>query len=132
MNRFVEVKAPSFPAAKKNCILTVEHKKTWQVLCGDSNHWRTGIYSPSTSSVDEIQELENHSCPELFLLTEGELTLVIEGKNGLKKLKLEKGKPVFIDTWHSGYCPKGPYTGKAFVVERTEFITEYKSVKRLT
>ncbi len=128
MNRTVEVKAPSFPDSKKGCALTIEHGKTWQVLCGDSNHWRAGIYSPSTSDIKEINELEKHSCPELFLLIEGELTLIIEGKDGLQELKLEKGKPVFIDTWHNGYCPKGPHTGQAFIVERTEFTTEYKKV----
>ena len=101
MSKAIEVKA-----------LTVKPKKTWQVLCGDTSHWRAGVYSPPTSSFDEIHELEKHSC--------GELTLVIEEK------------PVFINAWHNGYCPKGPYTGKAFVVERDEFITKYKSVKKLT
>ena len=132
MSRSVEVKRPSFPTATKGVALKEEPQKIWQPLCGDSDHWRAGIYSPSTSNLNQIQELEKHSCPELFLLIEGELTLALVEDGKLKELKLEKEKPVFVDTWHSGYCPNGPHSGRAFIVERDEFITEYKTVKELT
>lgn len=132
MTRYVEVKGASFPEANKNTHLKVAPLKKWQVLCGDSKHWRTGIYSPSASNINDIEELEKHSCPELFLLLEGELTLVLEENKKLVELKLQKGLPVLVDSFHSGYCPNGAHTGKAFIVERDEFITEYRAVKDLT
>ena len=66
------------------------------------------------------------------MLVEGNVTLVVEENSQRKKLQLEHGKPVMVSTWHNAYCPDGAYTGKVFVVERDEFITEYKSVKELT
>jgi len=130
--RTVEVRSPSFPEVKSTDPIIAEMEQRWQVLCGDKSHWRTGIYSPNFSSPEEIEELERHSCPELFLLLDGAVTLLVEENKELKKIDLEQGKPVLVKSWHSGYCPNGPHTGRVFVVERDEFITEYRSVKDLT
>ncbi len=132
MSKIVEIKSPSFPNVRCCEHLSFDHEQCWQVLCGDRSHWRAGIYSPAFSSEDEITELERHSCPELFMLIDGKVTLVVEENGQRRKLQLEHGKPVMVSTWHNAYCPNGAYTGKAFVVERDEFITEYKSVKDLT
>jgi len=128
----VEVKHPSFPDVKTNELLNPEHSIRWHVLCGDKDHWRTGFYSPEQSNLPQIDKLEKHTCPELFVLVEGELTLVLAKGNNLETLKLEKHKPILIDTWHNGFCPNGPFTGKALVVERDNFVTEYRTVKDFT
>lgn len=129
----VEVKHPSFPEVTTNELLDSECGIRWSVLCGDKDHWRTGFYSPEQNNLSQIDKLEKHSCPELFMLIEGDLTLVIGTKEGcLQAIKLEKHKPILIDTWHNGFCPNGPFTGKAMVVERDNFVTEYKTVKDFT
>lgn len=125
----VEVKHPSFPEVTTNELLTAEHKINWHVLCGDRDHWRTGFYSPEQNDYSQIERLEKHSCPELFMLIDGDLTLVIEKDGRLQTLKLEKHKPILVDTWHNGFCPNGPFTGKALVVERDNFVTEYRATK---
>jgi hypothetical protein len=129
LNKKVKVKTPSFPQFKYSKPLPFKENKTWQVLCGDTKHWRSGIYSPSFSKKEEVTELEMHTCPELFILIEGKVILVLEEKGKIKELNLEYGKPVMINTWHNAYCPDGVHTGKVFVVERDEFITEYKDTK---
>ncbi len=128
----VEVKSPSFPEVTTNELLNTEHKIRWHVLCGDKDHWRTGFYSPEQNDLVQIDKLEKHTCPELFMLIEGELTLLIAKNGKLQTVKLEKNKPILIDTWHNGFCPNGSFTGKALVVERDNFVTEYKTVKDFT
>lgn len=123
--RTVHVRSPSFPEAKKNEPLDILPGKVWQVLCGDEGHWRAGIFSPAAASAGECRELETHTCPELFLLMEGRLTLLLLRGSSVEELSLEKGKPVLVTCAHSGYCPDGPHAGRAFVVERDCFSTEY-------
>lgn len=126
--RTVETKAPSFPIVPPNQLLPIPDKIRWQVLCGDTNHWRAGIYSPQESKRADIKELEQHDCPELFLLLSGHLVLVISNQGEIQEIELEKEKPILITAPHCGYCPQGPYTGKAFVIERDAFSTEYNGI----
>jgi hypothetical protein len=126
--RTVNTRPPSFPDAAPNELLTPEKKVRWQVLCGDRDHWRVGIYMPPESRRDDVKEFERHDCPEFFLLLEGALTLVIAEGGKVRELPLEKGRPVLVTAPHSGYCPGGPHTGAALVVERDEFETEYRNV----
>lgn len=126
--RTVHVTPPSFPDAPENTPLDVIPDKVWQVVCGDADHWRAGIFSPSAACLEECPELERHTCPELFLLMEGRLTLVLFLRDGeVTALPLEAGRPVFVTAPHSGFCPDGPHTGRAFVVERDQFSTDYAS-----
>lgn len=128
----VKTERPSFPAVEKNVPLGPFPPCRWQVVCGDDGHWRVGLYSPEFSSLDEISELEQHSCPELFWLVSGRIVLVLgNGGGGLKEVPLEQGRPVLVTAPHSAYCPDGPYTGLALVVERDEFVTEYFSTDEL-
>jgi hypothetical protein len=87
-----------------------------------------GIYSPPETSVEQIVELERHDCPELFLLISGRLSLLLAEAGQTRVLPLEPGKPVLVTAPHGGFCPDGPHTGRAFVVERDRFETEYKAV----
>lgn len=126
--RFVTTEPPSFPAAAPDELLPVVPGERWQVMCGDAGHWRAGVYSPPQTRPDELDELERHDCPELFLLMSGRLTLLLsDGKGGTRELPLEAGKPVLVRAPHSGFCPDGPHTGVAFVVERDAFLTEYRA-----
>jgi len=124
--RTVSVTPPSFPDAPTGEPLDIEPGVVWQVLCGDDAHWRAGVYSPAASDPAELPELERHDCPELFLLLSGRLTLLCFEDDGVRELALEPNRPVLITAPHSGYCPDGPHTGAAFVVERDRFTTEYR------
>lgn len=128
--RHVQTRAPSFPEVPTDAVLEVADNERWQVVCGDTDHWRLGIYSPPESSPEQCDELEEHTCPELFVLLSGHVTLVLaDGKGGTRELVLEPEKPVLISTPHAGFCPNGPHTGKCLVVERDAFETEYRAVE---
>lgn len=127
--RTVKVEAPSFPAVAANRLLAQPaDEEVWQVLCGDDGHWRAGIFSPAQTAASELSELELHDCPELFLLISGALTLVIadHSADALRELPLEAGRPVLVSAPHGGFCPDGPHSGRAFVVERDRFTTTYR------
>jgi hypothetical protein len=124
--RTVHVKPPSFPEVQPDTPLELEPGRLWQVVAGDAEHWRAGVYSPAATSPAELPELERHTCPELFLLLDGRVTLLIHDGQDVRELPLEPGKPVLVTSPHSGFCPDGPHTGRAFVVERDIFSTEYR------
>lgn len=130
--RTVQTRPPSFPTVGTETPLPVEPGKVWQVLCGDTGHWRVGMYSPAASSAAELAELERHDCPELFLLIRGQVTLLVAEGAATREIVLEPGKPVLIEAPHSGFCPGGPHTGQAFVVERDSFDTFYRTVSEWT
>ncbi|MFA6035139.1 MAG: hypothetical protein WC889_19735 [Myxococcota bacterium] len=127
--RKVRVTSPSFPDAVTGVPLPHGAGGVWRVLCGDGSHWRAGVYSPSFTTGSQIVELERHSCPELFLLISGHVTVVVAEGGALREIALEHEKPVLVTAPHSGFCPDGAHTGAAFVVERDEFETEYRTIK---
>ena len=126
--RHVVTRAPSFPGVAPDTLLEALPDQVWQVVCGDGGHWRAGIYSPSASAREHLQELERHDCPELFLLMRGRVILVVSDEGRVREIELQQGKPMLISAPHTGYCPDGPHTGAAFVVERDCFDTEYRGV----
>jgi hypothetical protein len=121
-----KTEAGSFPDYQLHRGLKAVPKKEWQVLCGDSNHWRVGFYSPPQGSARAVKMLEKHTCVELFMLLSGSITLILDNGEKEYELKLEPMKPVMVEDWHCGYCPKGPFTGTAIVVERDRFSTIYR------
>ena len=129
--RTVQVEYPSFPIVDNDALISIGDD-VWQVLCGDRDHWRIGVYSSQYSSLSEITELEQHSCPEFFLLLQGRLTLLLAKNRKLLELPLEIGKGVLVTAPHAGFCPDGPQTGKALVVERDTFTTKYASPQEFT
>jgi len=129
--RKVTVKKPSFPNNGFQQFLKKEDKKVWQVLCGDEDHWRFGIYSPELASAEEVKELEKHTCPELFILISGSISLIVV-ENSIKKIiELKQNEPILINTWHNGFCPNGKFTGQALVIERDQFETTYEDINTL-
>ena len=126
--RTVTVQAPSFPEAPPHRLLSIAPDLRWQVLCGDTDHWRVGVYSPPETCAGDLSELERHDCPEFFLLLSGRLTLVLAGPDGPEELALLPGRPVLVTAPHGGFCPDGPHSGAALVVERDAFTTEYRAL----
>lgn len=125
--RTVQVMSPSFPDVPPNRLLEPRPQVRWQVLCGDPDHWRAGLWSPPETQASHCTELEQHTCPELFLLLEGHITLLLFEDGRVRELPLEPGRPVLVTAPHAGYCPHGPHTGVAFVVERDLFSTLYRT-----
>lgn len=121
--------SPSFPIdAPANSPLSIQADRLWQVVCGDRGHWRAGIFSPVAASLAECPELERHTCPELFILISGSLTLVLLKDGKVEEMPLQPERPVLVTCPHAGYCPNGPHTGRAFVVERDAFSTVYEDL----
>ncbi len=93
----------------------------WKVIVKDEGFWAVGLYRPENESLEDVKELEKHDCPELFVLLEGDITLVLSEGKGLKELKIEKGKAYLVTEWHNAYGK-----GLALVVERDGVKTEFK------
>ncbi len=123
--RTVKTSPPSFPRVEPNAPFPLPAGQTWQVLCGDAGHWRAGVYSPAAAGREDCPELERHDCPELFLLLSGRLSLLVGRDRQVVELPLEVGRPVLVTAPHAGFCPDGPHTGVALVIERDAFETEY-------
>ena len=126
--RLVKVAPPSFPDVPVDSPLQLQPDQLWQVVCGDRGHWRLGIYSPAATSAAQLHELERHDCAELFVLLEGRVTLLLAGPEGPRELALSVNQPVLVTAPHSGFCPDHPHGGRALVVERDAFTTEYRPV----
>jgi hypothetical protein len=122
----VKTWAGSFPAFALSRGLTCPARKEWQVLCGDKGHWRVGYYRPPHGPAAAGGQLEKHTCLELFLLLEGELTLILDDGNGEYQLPLEPLQPVMVAGWHNGFAPRGPFSALALVIERDHFTTFYR------
>ncbi len=96
----------------------------WKIHFKDENHWLLGVWIPEFNSREEVDYLEKHSYPELFLLLKGRIVLLVseDGKN-IEELELKAGEPVIVYGWHNGYKIGD---GEALIVEfdgnTTEFI----------
>jgi hypothetical protein len=124
--RTVKTRGPSFPKVDMNEPLTLEAGVRWQVACGDSGHWRLGFYSPAETCPADIEELEQHDCPELFMLQSGRVNLLVKIGGVIRDVALVPGQPILVTAPHCGYCPDGPHSGITLVVERDEFDTSYE------
>jgi hypothetical protein len=52
--------------------------------------------------------------------------VLADGEGGVREQELRPLEPVLVASPHAGYCPDGPHTGIALVVERDAFTTEYR------
>lgn len=118
--------ADAFPAFPMHKLISAKPGKKFQVLAGDKNHWRVGLGSPAFDRRDQITELEKHSCPEMFLLLKGNVTMVMDDGKGERELILKPMKPVMVSCWHRSYCPDGPHTGMVLIVERDDIRTVFR------
>ena len=106
----------------------IDANKEWQVIFNEGKNWRIGIYRPKYRSAAEIAELEQHTCPEAFLLLEGNLTMLYRQADGsLAEKTLQPKELVTFTEPHSGFSPD--LSGVAFVVENALFDTTYTDIQ---
>ncbi|HRP69689.1 MAG TPA: hypothetical protein PLY93_09175 [Turneriella sp.] len=106
---------------------TLHNTKEWDVLFTASNVWRVGVYRPRFRSRSEISELEEHTCPEAFLLIAGSVTLFYRKDDGsLAEKKLIPMELTIVTEPHAGFSPN--LDGVAFVIENAVFTTTYTDV----
>lgn len=105
----------------------IRAEKEWEVIFNEGNHWRIGIYRPKYRSAAEITELEQHTCPEAFLLLQGQLTMLYKEADGT--LRQKQLQPMELTTFtepHAGFSPD--LSGVAYVVENAKFETVYTDI----
>ena len=107
--------------------MPLQTKKRWKVIFRDRNNWLSGIYTPEFTAISQIQKFEKHNGPELFLLLEGKVTLILLEGNKRRKVPLKKGEVVIVNTWHNAYRPKGG-KGVVLVIEKDNISTQWKRV----
>jgi hypothetical protein len=106
----------------------IKAQKEWEVIFSEGKNWRIGIYRPKFRGTAEIRELEQHTCPESFLLLEGKLTMLYRQADG--SLAEKDLKPMELTTFtepHAGFSPD--LSGVAFVVENAAFETIYTDIQ---
>jgi len=109
-----------------------EYKGRWSIVFTDDECWRAGIYVPENASLEEVVVLEKHDRPELFILLDGEITLVLsEDGVEVKEVRMEQGKVYVVEEWHNAYRP-GNRPGRALVIEAANIQTEYLSIEPLS
>lgn len=106
----------------------LNHPGEFKVLFSEGEHWRTGVYRPQFRDISEITELEQHSCPESFLLLAGEITMLYRNDKGnLVEKPLKPFELVTFTEPHAGYSSAGD--GIAIVIENAKFQTVYTDIK---
>ena len=106
---------------------TIKAEKEWDVIFNEGNHWRIGVYRPKYRSAAEISELEKHTCPEAFLLLQGNLTMLYKQEDGsLTEKQLQPMELTIFTEPHAGFSPD--LSGVAFVVENAKFTTQYTDI----
>lgn len=106
----------------------IKADKEWDVIFNEGKNWRVGIYRPKYKSAGEITELEQHNCPEAFLLLQGRLTMLYKEANGT--LREKQLQPMELTTFtepHAGFSLD--LSGVAFVVENAKFETVYTDIE---
>jgi hypothetical protein len=95
----------------------------WEVYASDAGQWRSGIYRPEFGSGDEVDVLERHSCPELFICAGGRMGMVTW--DGVRETVIEFNShdSLLVEDYHNGF--RIDDAGFFIVVERTSFVTEY-------
>jgi hypothetical protein len=104
----------------------------WEVIYSDPGAWRSGIYRPDAIRPDEIDALERHSCPELFVCMEGRAGLLLWDGQRERAVDFKPGDALLVEEYHNGY--RTEENGFFLVIERTSFVTEYidRSTRKIT
>jgi hypothetical protein len=107
----------------KERIINLSPQGVFHVPFQDTGIWRVGVYNPDAGSVNEINRLEKHSCPELFICLQGRMGLLVKEDGKETIFELSPNQAIMVTEWHNGFIidPKGYF----IVVERTDFSTEY-------
>lgn len=112
----------------KDKLLKLEPDSVWKVFTQDTGFWRAGIYKPEHGDIEEINILEKHTCPELFICAGGRMGLLIfDGKNE-HQIDFKPNDAMLVHDYHNGYAIDRD--GYFIVVERTSFSTDYIDRKK--
>jgi hypothetical protein len=103
--------------------ISIHPEQKWKVISKDDGCWRTGIYRPEFSGPDEIDVLEKHTCPELFICAAGRAGLLIYDDVSESTVRLQAGEAVEINEYHNGFLID--QEAYFIVVERSAFTTDY-------
>ncbi len=95
----------------------------WEIVFKDNGAWRAGVYKPEYGRAENIEILEKHSCPELFICMNGRMGLLIFDGKIEHTVEFMPGEALLVDDYHNGYFIDG--AGFFTVIERTSFSTEY-------
>ena len=107
-------------------IMLLESDQRWSIFAEDPEHWRLGLYHPEYKSVDEIAELEKHSCPELFICCGGKMGIILDQEDSIVNLVLNDKEMLLVNSFHNAYqIDEGAYF---LVVERDNFTTSFKKI----
>jgi len=112
---------------KSKSKISLQSRKRWKIIFRHKNNWLCGIYIPEFTDVSQIKKFEKHDGPELFLLLEGKVTLVLLEGNKRCKVPLKKNKIVIVNTWHNAYRPKDS-KGVVLVIEKDNISTISKNI----
>jgi hypothetical protein len=95
----------------------------WSVIFKDEGNWRMGLYKPEFTGPDDIDVLEKHTCPEVFLCLQGKMGLVLRDGRNERIVELQPLQALMVTDYHNGFAidPDGYF----LVTERTAFTTEY-------
>ncbi|MFW5861279.1 MAG: hypothetical protein ACOCWZ_03430 [Spirochaetota bacterium] len=103
--------------------ITLQPDGRWHVPFEDSGSFRVGVYSPEFYSAAQIDVLEKHTCPELFICTGGRMGLLLSEDGYETEIILQPGEAVMVTEHHNGFMVDRE--GFFIVVEQTAFSTEY-------
>jgi hypothetical protein len=95
----------------------------WSVIFKDEGNWRMGLYKPEFTGPDDIDVLEKHTCPEVFICLQGKMGLVLCDGFNERIVELQPLQALMVTDYHNGFAidPDGYF----LVTERTAFTTEY-------
>lgn len=103
-------------------------EERWRVIFeqAETPGYKIGLYRPEFRRTEEIDWLEQHEGPEIFLLLQGEVTLVLRNSQSdpasEELLPLEISKPVAVFGFHNAFADED---GLCYVVEATGMATRF-------
>jgi len=109
--------------------IPVRPKQRWEVVFEENGKWRCGIYVPEYTSKNQVECLEKHNAPELFLLVKGKIVLLLShDSKEVVEVPMKEEVVYIVDEWHNAYRPNGE-EGVALVIERTDIETKFLKTK---
>jgi len=104
--------------------ISLQPDALWTVLARDEGHWRMGVYRPDAAAPEDIDTLERHTCPELFIAVGGRVGLLLADETRERVIALHAGEALLVEDFHNGF--RIDECAYFVVIERTSFTTHYR------